>query len=77
MLGSGIFSNVVIYCPEIALERDECFKEDRRSFLLNYTGWFHKVSLPGKYGRKVHPERDGCDLNGKRIQKKEGVHLCI
>ena len=38
MLGSGIFSNVVIYCPEIALERDECFKEDRRSFLLNYTG---------------------------------------
>lgn len=43
------------------------------------TGWFYKVSLPGKYGRKAltHPERDGHDLNGKRIQKKEGAYVCI
>ena len=53
MLRSGIFWKVVTYCTEIALQRDKWLKEDRRSFLLNYIGWFHKVSLPGKYGRKA------------------------
>lgn len=68
-----------MYCREIALQKDERLEEDSRSFLLTLLdGFIRSVSRGSMEERHwTHPERDGHDLNGKRIQKKEGVYVCI